>query len=236
VEWIPAPIEDLREFTARTVRKVLMDLPEFRTSMPGFQKAFPSGTLVKELQFPVVGVDFRTVTLTGHSGAFTPQVLTPDGLVARVAFDADQQGRTVTVDPYTSWTTYMVAVVDEVPFDLFTWYGDPDAKDKQKRTIPLLVPIVEDWQVNRYAGRGETANVVGTLLLYGTATPDSQRILKVESAKVYNAVRANGDKFTMAGIKSFLVDPPTYSFCRPEEGNGVLMEAQMRFSGLVKLH
>lgn len=236
MEWIPAPVEDLNEFTARTVRKVLMDLPEFRLDMPGFQKVFPAGTPAKVLQFPKVGVDFRSVTLSGQNGAFHPEVLTPDGLVARLAFDSDQAGRTITVEPYVSWTTYMVGVVDEVPFDLFTWYGDPDAQDKQKRTMPLLVPLVDDWQVNRFSGRGETANVYGTLVMYGTTTPDAQRELKVEAAKVYNACRANGDKFVAAGIKSFLLDPPTYGFCRPEEGNGSLLEAQMRFSGLVKLH
>lgn len=236
MEWIPAPIEDLREFTALTVRKILMDLPAFRVEKPGFQKVFPSGTPAKELQFPEVGVDFRTVTPTGHVGNFTPQVLTPDGLVARLAFQQDQAGRTISIAPYTAWTTYMLGVVDEIPFDLFTWYGDPDAKDKQRRTIPLLLPLVEDWDISRRAGAGASASVFGTLVMYGTSSPDSKRLLKTEAAKVYNAVRSNGDKFTEAGIKSFQLDPPTYSYCRPDDGNGLLLEAQMKFSGLVKLH
>ena len=236
MEWIPAPIEDLREFTALTVRKVLMDLPAFQTTQAGFSTTFAPGMNTKELQFPQVGVDFRTVTVHGNVGNFVPQVLTPDGLVARLAFDTDQSGRTVTVDPYTTWSTYMVGVVDDIPFDLFTWYGDPNATEKQKRTIPLLIPLIEGWSISRLSGRGELASVWGTLLVYGTSSPNARRLLKTEAAKVYNAIRANGDQFTAAGIKSFLVEPPTYAFCRPEQGNGLMLEAQMSFTGLVKLH
>ena len=232
MEWIPAPIEDLKEFTALTVRRVLMDLPEFQQAKSSFQKAVTG----KELQFPEVGVDFRTVVLHGHTGKFMPQALSAEGLVARVNFEQQQTGQTITVDAYTAWTTYFVGIVDEIPFDLFTYYGDPLAGEKQKRTIPILVPLVENWNINRMAGRGETANVSGTLVMYGTSSPGSKKVLKEEAGKVYNAIRNHGDKFTQAGIKSFLVEPPTYATCTPEEGNGRLLEAQMRFSGLVKLH
>ena len=236
MEWIPAPAEDLEEYVTRTFRKVLIDLPAFAVPCAGFSAPFTALASGKEIIFPQVGVDFRTVTSAGFTGAApTPLVLTPEGLVAKLVYPTDQTG-TITIPAYSSWSTYCVGVVSDLTFDLFTWFGDPAAKDKQQRTIPLLIPTIDGWDMKRLTGRGEQATIMGTVVMYGTANTSALRTLKTEAGKAYNAIRNNAVLFTAAGLTHLQIDPPTYSFVAPSEGKGLMYEAQMKFSTLVLLH
>jgi len=222
------PIDDLDSSIAEATKKALMDLPEFLKDQPEFMD-YTNGD--RKLVFPVVGVDFRTVAPTGHTGTFHPEVLTPNGIAANLVF-ADAQAGEITVPAYKSFTTYFVATVDDLPFELFTWAGDPKADQKHEREIPISIPVVQGYNVHRTAGRGEYLKIHGYFTVYGGSKQGGITAVKAETAKLYHAIRSHTDKFTSQGLTQLLIDPPQFSTFAKD---AVLYEGVIKFTCVARI-
>lgn len=222
------PIDDLDTSIAQATKKALMDLPEFQKDQPEFT-ALVDGQ--NRLIFPVVGVDFRTVAPTGHSGSYHPEVLTPNGIVSRLLFSEPQTGE-ITIPAHKSFSTYFVGAVDDLPFELFTWAGDVNASEKQEREIPIGIPVIQGFNVVRTAGRGEYLKIHGYFTVYGGAKQGGISSVKAETAKLYYAIRNHPEKFTQQGLTQMLIDPPQYSTFTKE---AVLYEGVVKFNCVARI-
>ena len=225
--FVMFPAADIEGSVAAATKIALMNLPQFQIAMPGFTAA-PVNNI---LRFPMVGVDFRSVSLAGTSAPFNPQVFTPDSMVAQLVF-TQPQSAPVTVEPYTRYSTYFVGSVEDLPFDLYVFAGDADAANKQIRTVPIAMPVIKDYKVQRYAGRGETVRIYGYFCLYGGAAQGGLSVVKSESGKLYSAIRGNLSNFTQGGITQLLIDPPKFSVY---EKDAILYEGSMGFSCVVRI-
>lgn len=222
------PGQDLAVEVAKRVKTTLMECAELQVSMPGFSIDL---TGKKELQFPEVGVDFRTVNITGHSGDYHPQVYSPDGLVAKLLFNQAQAG-TVTVGGYTRYSSFVVGRVEDLSFDLFTYFGDPNAAKKQVRHVPIVVPVLDMTRTikRRFAGDCEVAEVKGSICIYGGTDQGSLATVKLEAAKLYRWMRAYRFRFSQNGLTSMQFELPKYEVYQDK-----LYEASIEFSCVVTL-
>ena len=223
------PATDIEAAVAAATKRALMNLSDFFISEPGFSGvAGPDGCL----DFPHVGVDWRTVSVIGISQPGLPIVITPNGLVARYKVVPADVGKPLSVADYKRYSTYMLASIDDIPTDLFTWFGDVSQGDKVQRTIPIMVPLIRDAIVVRQSGRGETASVIGYLCVYAGAAQGGTSTVKSETAKFYNSIKANANLFTAQGMTQLLIDPPKYSTYSKDS---VLYEGMIPFSCVVRL-
>lgn len=222
--------DDIAESVAQAMKSVLIDLEEFRITNPGFTKDIVSGT--GSISFPKIGVDFRNLAITGNTGSYYPEVLVPEGIVARLVFSTPQPATTITVPDYVSYTTFFVGVLDDLPFDFFTYLGDPLAGSKQVPTIPIGMPVVEDFRVTRFGARGEEATIYGHFCVYGGASRGNKAVVKKETAKLYNALRNNLSAFSAQGITKLLVKPPVYKTYTEDAS---IHEGAIKFTCVVRL-
>jgi len=225
--FVMFPASDIEGSVAAATKLALMNLPQFQIAMPAFT-ATPVNNILK---FPNVGVDFRTVQVQGTAVPFVPKVFTPDGMVAELAFTQPQTAP-VTVEPYTRYSTYFLGSVDDLPFDLYAFAGDVNAANKQIRTVPIAMPVIKDYKVQRYSGRGETVRIYGYFCLYGGAAQGGLQVVKTESGKLYAAIRGNLQNFTQSGITQLVIDPPKFSVYQKDT---VLYEGSMSFSCVVRI-
>jgi hypothetical protein len=221
------PVDDIATSVAESFKRVLISLPEFTQDKPGF--VAPANSL-KELVFPEVGVDFRTVTISGHTGSYYPQVLTPHGITAKLVFDTFQDND-ITVDPYKAFTSYAVGSIDDLPFDVGTWAGAPET-DKSSGDIPIIIPVLQDYQITRNSGRGEHLYLMGYFTVYGGANQGGISKVKAETAKLYHAIRNNTGKFTAEGFTQLLIDPPQF---RTFSDQTVMYEGSIRYGCVVRI-
>jgi hypothetical protein len=202
------PVIDLQGTTARIIRAALMECAELIVPMSGFSTDL---TNKQDMSFPEVGVDWRSVVVTGHTGNYTPQVFTPEGLAANIHFASQQTGM-INIGSYSRFSSYPVAVVEDLTFDLFTYFGDPKATSKVVRHIPLIVPIMNpNFQLTRYGANSEVAGISGNLCVYGGTSQGGITTVKLETAKVYRFMRTYRWLFSQMGLTQLQVDLPTFS-------------------------
>ena len=224
------PAEDVADSVAYAMKSVLVDMPEFRKQAPGFTATLAAGDTV--ISFPEVGVDFRTVTPTGIIGTWAPEVLVPEGVVARIRTTDPQPAGTVTIPTYDEYTTFFVGQVDDLPFDWFSYLGDPLSGVKQARTIPLGMAVVDTFRVARYAGRGEEARITGYFCIYAGASQGGRATVKTECGKLIRKLRGNQHIFGSVGIQNLLVRPPMYGIYAAD---AAITEGAIQFSCTVRL-
>lgn len=221
------PIHDLNTSVARTIKTILMDVPELKIDQPGFTVQGPVSTIV----FPTVGVDFRTVILTGDDTTGAPLVMAPEGLVARWDYPTPQAGP-ITVSDYKTYSTYFVGDPRDLSFDLFTYYGDPLATAKQVRHCPIAIPLITHSELSRQGGMGQSAFVYGTIAVYSSADSGGSEHMMDEMKKILTACTDNLPKFGEAGLQVFRTQIPKYS---TYQDGGLLFEGLLDFSLMVKV-
>lgn len=226
--YAPAyPVYDLEGSICRTIKEIMMDVPELAVTQPGFVVQGP----VSKIVFPMVGVDFRSVTMSGDDGSGHPVALGPEGLVARWEFLVPQAGP-ITVNPYRTYTTYFAGDPTDLSFDPYNYYGNPLAGSQQQRQVPLAVPIVTAVFPERQAGMGESAQIFGGIQVFSNEQGGGVRQLKAEVRKIYEAIKANLPEFGIRGLQQFRVDPPAYDVWRDK---GLVYEGAIKFHTWVKV-
>lgn len=200
--------EDLEQSIAAISKAALMDLTDLHIQETGFT-THPDGRGF--IQFPHVGVDWRSVTTTGNTEAVYPEVFTETGMVARLVFQPADHATDITIGNYSRFSTYIVGSIDDLPFDLFTWVGDPAGSDKVERSIPIMVPVLRDTHLVRQSARGEYVNAYGYFCIYGGAKQGGISKVKAETAKLYAAIKNNPHNFTSRGMTQMLVEPPKFN-------------------------
>ena len=224
------PIHDLNTSVSKTLKSVFMDVETLKIDAPGFP--VDNGTNgITTIIFPHVGVDFRTVTITGDDGSGSPLVMAPEGLVARWEYPTPQAGP-LTVSDYKLYSTYFVGDPRDLSFDLFTYYGDPLGGNKQIRHCPLAIPLVNHSELDRQAGMGETANIYGSIAVYSSADSGGTENMMDEMKKILEATRANLPLFGQAGLQAFRTGIPRYN---TYSDGGLLFEGLLDFSCFVKV-
>ncbi|MCK7507725.1 MAG: hypothetical protein MZV70_29205 [Desulfobacterales bacterium] len=221
------PAYDLEASFGKAVRSVFRDSTLFQVDMPSFTVAAGATSIT----FPEVGVDWRTVTLTGNTSAPRIVVFAPEGLVARMEFTAPQTNA-ITVSAYKRFTTYFVGDPRDVSFELMKYYGNPLSGTQQARHIPLAVTMITHVEMTRRAAFGEAAEVFGTLCVYGDADAGGLEVLKAEVKKIYEQARVLRPGFGTAGIKNFILDPPTYAYYQEV---GAVNEARFDFISSIQI-
>lgn len=216
------PHDDVQSYVARAFRLALIDCSELVIPCSGFTQQL---TGAAELQFPEIGVDWRSVNITGISGDWHPVTFIPSGMTATAHFATPQTGD-VTVSDYKRLSTYPVGKVDDLTFDLFTYFGDPDASLKKERKIPIAIPCVDlPNTVRRFASGCEMVELSGSLVIYAGASQGSIANLRAEAAKIHRYLRANRTRFTQQGLVALQVELPRYQTYK-----NTLYEAEIPFS------
>lgn len=220
------PAYDLEASFGKAMREVFRDVSAFKVNKPSFTVDAGATSIV----FPEVGVDWRSVTYTGNTETGKIVVFAPEGLVARIDFVHPQPE--ITVEPYIRFSTYVVSDPREVSFDIMKYYGNPLDANQQDRTIPVAVTMLTNFDIQRRAAYGESAEVYGTLCVYSSAATGGLQTLKTEAKKFYEAQKTSRPAFGVLGIKNLWLDPPRYMYY---EEQGACNECQMDFSALIQI-
>lgn len=223
------PADDLDSSIAAATKRALMDLSNLHIPCPGFTDTSDGSGY---LNFPDIGVDFRTVTVSGNTMPLYPQVFTDSGMVARMRVDPADVGNPLTVSAYSRYSTYIVGNLDDLPFDLFTWVGDPAGADKRERSVPIMIPVIRDSFLVRQSARGEYVRTHGYFCIYGGANQGGISNVKSETSKLYRAIKTHGNLFTTNGLTQMLVEPPKYQTYTKDS---VLYEGVIPFSCMARI-
>jgi len=220
--------EDFASQIAYQIKAILLECPELIIAMPGFTQDMTGANI---LQFPEIGVLWNTVTLTGNVGNYTPQVFTTDGLTARLNFATTQTGA-VTVNNYSRASSYILANINDLQTNLFTYFGDPNIGSKMVNHVPVVVPLVnrDKTKLVRYAAGCEVVQVHGVIAIYGGSDQGSIQNVKLEAAKFYRFVRAYKFLFSQKGLTQAQFEMPDYSIYKDS-----LYEAAIPFTAMVTL-
>lgn len=224
------PPTDLESSVAGAIKTALMDLDAFHIDAPGFSVIVDAEA---SILFPFVGVDFRTVAAIGCDSSPTPEVFTDKGMTAKLYFGMDDRGKTVEIQDYQRFSTYMVGNIDDLGFDLFTWVGDAVGSSKIQRDVPLLIPVITDTLLVRQSARGEYVHVHGYLCVYGGASQGGLAKVKSETAKLYLTIKDNANLFTEQGMTRMLIEPPKFNTYTKDS---VLFEGTVPFSCVVRIN